>query len=252
MVVKKVWQVLFVFGFCLSSNLLFPGLALAEDENEGVIGGDYWGDIDEVTIHDTVLSGTEVLNTYDDMMFLVEKEGLAPTSTEENVAWIGGYNYKGLIDEVTVHDTVLTAEEILAKYQTTGLFISNTGLSDIDGNTVIKCAYDFKALCKFDFNITRPVTGLKIKLSIPEILKVSEPINLVKDGITIGSATIKNDVITINHALDLGKYKLEFNVSRNTSYSIYTEQFENVSSGEVQPYVCTPFTIEFVDLPWLL
>ncbi|MDD2402829.1 MAG: hypothetical protein PHI90_04765 [Clostridia bacterium] len=73
---KNVRYVLLLFGFCLCMSLLLPGVAVAEVSTaEAIIGGNnYIGVVEEVVLYGDILLEEEILEKYENMMFVNELE----------------------------------------------------------------------------------------------------------------------------------------------------------------------------------
>ena len=103
-----------VLGLCLSLNLFFPVVGLAD---EGRIGGqDFYGLLDEVAIYDRAIvvasenamgyiGGTNYRGLIDELAIY---GSVLPMSSQKG--YIGGDNFYGLIDQVAIYDKVLAED----------------------------------------------------------------------------------------------------------------------------------------------
>ncbi|MDD2402395.1 MAG: hypothetical protein PHD60_09385 [Clostridia bacterium] len=191
---RKAWQIFFILGFCLCLNLLFPGFAQAIDENEGVIGG---------------------------------------------------RDYNGVIDEVTIHDAVVSQEDVAANY-ISALGVDGITVEDTFEKSLIKSVYDATIPCKLGFNLINGVDSVEIDVKIPDMLRVSDVGAVFKDGVEQCAVTYEGNKFYINNHLAPGSYEITYDVKYNTIYSIVVAAINGIAVK------VEPFTVVFVEYPGLL
>jgi len=194
----KIPQIIFILGFCLCVDIFSPSFAVAASE-----------------------------------------------------ATIGGNGYEGVIDETTIHDTVLTGVEILENYQDV-VFIKNMVITDENDRSSTKCVLDGSFLGKINFDLTRNVDALKIGLNLPQCIAIRDINEVYKDGTELVLAEgdvslINGNIIFINKNLVIGNYEINIVLKDSRLITVNTK-FVSDTNNNIS---CegTPLQVEIVELP---
>ncbi|MGI6145608.1 MAG: LamG domain-containing protein [Peptococcia bacterium] len=173
--------------------------------------------------------------------------------------WIGdtlSRYFKGSIDEVTIYDRVLTAEEVADKYNKL-VFVDNIKIMHKDNNGVSTtsrtCILGTDSINQVEFDLKKEVNGLELGLNLPSNIKPIHIRSVYQDGVLIDNpvTAIEGNKLVFDQTLTPGHYTIEFVLRLDNKINISSE-FYGERNGTTANYESPPFEFTVVDLPNLL
>ena len=164
--------------------------------------------------------------------------------------------FKGSIDEVTIYDRVLTAEEIADKYQRL-VFVDNIKITHKDNTGVSNasrdCILGTDSINQMEFDLKKDVNSLELGLNLPSNIKPIHIRSVFQNGVIIDNpvTAIEDNKLVIAQALTAGHYTIEFVLRLDNKINIASEYYGE-RNGSATNYESPSFEFTVVDLPNLL